>query len=206
VAAWVHAPDDAANIPRSAIDLVQHAPGIGDEDEPAFGERSCVDEFIAGAAAERHRIGELEVLDVTLVDPCQWRIALAVVSAVIHQPVLRLLVRIDQPIRCDVGCQCGRCHNEHAACEQGISDRTREACLGSCHDVLPFINSRYGQSIPAEPAWERPYVETRTGGRRCEIRAARLLDFGSRAKEAIGRNEMQADMGWRTTLWPIRQR
>ncbi len=84
--------------PERAVDLVEHAPGIGDVEEAVLGERRRLVEFVAGAAAERHRIGELEVLDVVLVDARERREALAVIGAMVHQPVLRLLVGIDEPL------------------------------------------------------------------------------------------------------------
>ena len=104
----VHPPDDAAGIARGAVDLVQHAPGVGDVDEAVLDKRRRLDPFVAGGTAERHRIGELEVLDVVPVDAGERREALAVIGAVVHQPVLRLAVGIEEPFRRHVGRQHGR--------------------------------------------------------------------------------------------------
>ena len=95
----LHAPDDPAGIARGGVDLVEHAPGIGDVEEAVLRQRRRLVGLVAGAAAERDRIGELEVLDVALVDPVEGREPLAVIAAVVHQPVLRLLVGIEEPFR-----------------------------------------------------------------------------------------------------------
>jgi len=58
----------AAHCARGAVDLVEHAPGVGDVEEAILGERGGLDPLVAGAAAERHRVGELEAFDVRLVD------------------------------------------------------------------------------------------------------------------------------------------
>ena len=47
----------------------------------------------------RHRIGELELADIFLVDPVERRIALRVIGAMVHEPVLRLPVGVDEPLR-----------------------------------------------------------------------------------------------------------
>jgi hypothetical protein len=116
------APDDAADVPGGGVDLVEHAPGIGDVEEAVLGERCRLDEFTAVGAGERHRIGEFQALDVGLVDAGERREALAVITAVVHQPVLRLLVGIEQPLRRHLGRQHGRC-GEHAAGEQRCEQR-----------------------------------------------------------------------------------
>ena len=59
----------------------------------------CLIEFIAGPATERYSVGKLEALDVVSVDPGQWRKPLAIIGTMVHQPVLRLLVGVDEPIR-----------------------------------------------------------------------------------------------------------
>src|SRR5215471_11091685 len=83
----IHAPEDAAVLAGSHVDLVEHAPGIGRVEESVLDKRRRHGELAAGAAAERHRIGELQILDVLSVDARQRREALAVVGAVVHQPV-----------------------------------------------------------------------------------------------------------------------
>ena len=99
----VHAPDDAADVAGAHVDLVEHAPLIDDVEEAVLGQRRRLQILVAGGAADRDRIGELEVLDVVLVDLVERRVALRVIGAVVHQPVLRLLVGIDEPIRRHVG-------------------------------------------------------------------------------------------------------
>ena len=88
--AGVHAPDDTAGVAGGAVDLVEHACRIGDVDEAVLGERGRLHELIGGDAAQRHGVEELQILDVRLVDLVERRIALAVIGAVVHQPVLRL--------------------------------------------------------------------------------------------------------------------
>jgi hypothetical protein len=95
----VHAPDDAADIARGAVDLVEHAPRIRDVQKAVLGERRRLVEFVAGIAAERHRVSELEVPDVVAVDPGERREPLTVIGAVVHQPVLRLLVGAGETLR-----------------------------------------------------------------------------------------------------------
>ena len=107
--------------PDRRVDLVEHAPLIDDIEEAVFGERRRLEIFVRGRAAERDRISELEVLDVVLVDGVERRIALRVIGAVVHQPVLRLLVGIDQPIGRDVAGQCRRAR-EHGAGQQQRTD------------------------------------------------------------------------------------
>src|SRR6202030_2178993 len=83
----VHAPDDVACVSRGAVDLVEHAPGIRDVEKAVFGERRRFVEFVAGAAAEWNRVGKLEALDGVPVNPGERRKPLAVIGAVVHQPV-----------------------------------------------------------------------------------------------------------------------
>jgi hypothetical protein len=90
---------------RQTIDLVKHAPGVSDVEEAILGERGGFVELITGAAAERHRISELQSLDVVAIDARERREALAIIGAMVHQPVLRLLVGIDEPLGRDVGRQ-----------------------------------------------------------------------------------------------------
>src|SRR5262245_47198611 len=53
----------------------------------------------------------------------------------VHQPVLRLAVRIEQPLRRHVGGECGRCRCEHAARQQCDAERI----IAPCHEVLPNV-------------------------------------------------------------------
>ncbi len=86
----VHAPHDAACLPGPCIDLVEHAPLVGDVEEAILGERRRFEVLVRRGAADRYRVSELEILHVAFVDLVQRRIALCVVGAVVHQPVLRL--------------------------------------------------------------------------------------------------------------------
>ena len=124
------------SVAGAGVDLVEDVPGIRDVEETVFGERRCVGELVAGAAAERHRVGELEVLDVVLVDPRERREALAVIGAVVHQPVLRLLVGIEEPFRRHVGRHCGP--RQHAARQKCSVERN----VASCHRMPPIAIAR----------------------------------------------------------------
>src|SRR6202040_3698907 len=64
----VHPPHDPAGITRGGVDLVEHAPRVRDVEESVLHERRRHRKFVAGAAAERDRIGELEVLDIVPAD------------------------------------------------------------------------------------------------------------------------------------------
>ena len=64
----LHAPDDAAEVAGAGVDLVEDVPGIRDVEEAVFGKRRRIGELVAGTAAERHRIGKLQVLDIVAVD------------------------------------------------------------------------------------------------------------------------------------------
>ncbi len=131
----VHAPDDAPDVAGAAVDLVDDAGGIRDVDEAVLDQRRRLVEAVADGAAERHRVGELEALDVVLVDARERREALAVIGAVVHQPVLRLLVGVDEPLGRDIGrhgwhgCQCGAGEHRHP---NGL-----EACCA--HVFSPFV-------------------------------------------------------------------
>jgi hypothetical protein len=72
-------------------------------EEAVLGERRRLQVLVGRSAADGDGIGELERLDVALVDLLEWRVALGVVGAVVHQPVVRLLVGIGEPIRRHLG-------------------------------------------------------------------------------------------------------
>jgi hypothetical protein len=55
----VHTPNDPADIAGPAVDLVEHAPGVGDVEKTVLSEWGCFNEFVAGAACKCNRIGEL---------------------------------------------------------------------------------------------------------------------------------------------------
>ena len=67
-----------------------------------------MDIFVRRRAAERHRVGEVERLDVLLVNLVEWREALTIVGAMVHQPVLRFLVGVDEALKCHLCGECGR--------------------------------------------------------------------------------------------------
>src|SRR5204862_7372862 len=92
---WIHSPDTVAGVAGAAVDLVQDAPRIGNVDEPVLDQRRCFAPFVASRAAEYNRIGELEIFDVVLVDARERREALTIVGAVVHKPVLRLVIGVD---------------------------------------------------------------------------------------------------------------
>jgi hypothetical protein len=54
---------------------------VDDVEETVLGERSRLQVLVRGGTADRNRIGELEVLDVTLVDPIKRRVPLRVIGA-----------------------------------------------------------------------------------------------------------------------------
>ncbi len=66
--AGVHLPQHLALLPGVHVDLVDHAPDVGDVHEAVVDQRRRLDVLVAGLAAERHCKGELEVLHVRLVD------------------------------------------------------------------------------------------------------------------------------------------
>ena len=120
----VHAPDDAAHVARAHVDLVDHAPLVDDVEEAVLGQRRRLQVLVGRRSPDGEGIGQLQALDVVLVDLVERRVALRVVGAVVHQPVLRLLVGIDEPIRSHVAGE-GR-----AGRERGGAARA-EAC-GCC--------------------------------------------------------------------------
>ena len=88
--ARIHLPHDAAGGAGANVDLVDHAPAVGDVHEAVLDQRGRLQALVAGAAAERHRELELQILDVRLVDRVQGGEALGAVVVMIYQPVLRL--------------------------------------------------------------------------------------------------------------------
>ena len=120
----VHAPNDAAGIARRDVDLVEYAPGIGDVEEAIFGECGRLVVFLAGRVTQRNRICKSQPFDVALVDRVERREALRVIGAVIYQPIVRLLVGIDEPLRRHLGRDdrqyCGEREHRYAGeCEAG---------------------------------------------------------------------------------------
>ncbi len=156
--AGVHAPDDAAGVAGGGVDLVEHARRIRDVDEAVLGERGRLHELIGGDAAQRHRVEELQILDVRLVDLVERRIALAVIGAVVHQPVLRL--RIGEPLRRHV-CRERRTRN-HGAGQEHSPYRTVVS-----HRVPPmkilFVGGRLHRQLLRRKG--DPFRATRRDGR-----------------------------------------
>jgi hypothetical protein len=83
---WIHAPDNATDVAGAAVDLVDHAPRIRDVEEAVLGEWGRLVALVAAAATERNGVGEPKVLNVALVDAGERGEALAIISAVVHQP------------------------------------------------------------------------------------------------------------------------
>ncbi len=98
--AGIHLPEHAALRARAHVDLVDHAPDIGDVHEAVVDQGRRLDVLVGGGAAERDREGELEVLDVRFVDGVERRVALRAEVAMVHEPVLRL--GVEQTLEGDV--------------------------------------------------------------------------------------------------------
>ncbi len=101
----IHLPDDAARGARAHVDLVDHAPVVGDVHEPVVHQRRRLEGFVAGGAADRDREQELHVLHVRCIDRIERGEPLRRIVAMVHEPVLRL--RIEQALVGDVGGGCG---------------------------------------------------------------------------------------------------
>jgi len=69
-----------------------------------------------------HRIGEPQSLDVALVDARERREALAVVAAMVHQPVLRLLSGLRSRCAVTSAAEAGTAAAKHAARQQRDAD------------------------------------------------------------------------------------
>jgi hypothetical protein len=55
----VHAPHDAARFPGPRVDLVKHAPLVGDVEEAVLGKRRCFQILVRRGAADRDRVRSL---------------------------------------------------------------------------------------------------------------------------------------------------
>jgi hypothetical protein len=86
----VHLPKDAPGGAGAHVDLVHHAPDVGDIHHAVLDQRGRFDIFVAGGAAERDREGELEILHVRLVDDLERGEPLRAEVVMVHQPILRL--------------------------------------------------------------------------------------------------------------------
>ena len=151
----VHAPDDAAHVARAHVDLVDHAPLVDDVEEAVLGQWRRLQIFVGRRAADRDGVGELQALDVVLVDLVERRVALRVVGAVVHQPVLRLLVGIDEPIRSHVAGERRTCRERGGAGEQKLTD-----AVG--HGLPPRLFFRWLPARTIGPYRPRPEDERAT--------------------------------------------
>ena len=75
---------------------------IDDVEETILDKRRRLDILIRRRATERHRVGEVQRFNVLPVDLVERRETLAIIGAMIHQPVLRLLVGVYQPLEGDL--------------------------------------------------------------------------------------------------------
>jgi hypothetical protein len=123
-----------AGVTRATVDLVEHPGRVGEIEEAVLGERRRHHVLVGRDAAERNRVGDLQSLGGIAVDAGERREALPVISAMIHQPVLRFLVGIDEPLRRHVGRVCGPRH--HGGGEQNAADRM----IAHCHEIPPKID------------------------------------------------------------------
>src|SRR6516225_2091357 len=95
-------PDELASVRLAHVDLVERPPAVGGIHHAVVDERVYL---VLGAvlpdilhSAERQRPDQPEVLDVVPIDLRQLRISGRPVVAVHHQPVLRLVQGVDQPV------------------------------------------------------------------------------------------------------------
>ena len=95
---------------------------IRDVEEAVFGKRGRFQVLVRRRAADRDRIGELQVLDIARVDALKRRIALRVIGAVVHEPVLRLAVGIGEALGRDIGGQGGR-DGEHGGAREAQNEQ-----------------------------------------------------------------------------------
>jgi hypothetical protein len=66
--AGIHLPEDAAMAAGPHVDLVDHAPEVGDVQKTIVDQRRRLDVLVGGSPAERDRERELEILDVGSID------------------------------------------------------------------------------------------------------------------------------------------
>jgi hypothetical protein len=98
-------PDELAMIGIAGVDLVDRAPAVHGVHEPVVDQRI---DLVLGAvladilhAAQREGPDQAQVLDVVAIDLGELGIAGRAVVAVHHQPVLRLVLRVDEPVAVD---------------------------------------------------------------------------------------------------------
>jgi hypothetical protein len=92
---------------------------IGHVHEAVLDQRRSFERFVGGGAPQRDGKAQLEVLDIGLVDRRQRRMALGAEIAVIHQPVMRLAIGLEQAlVRYIGGAQAGRRYAHSKAAER----------------------------------------------------------------------------------------
>jgi hypothetical protein len=95
-------PDELALVGSAGVDLIEPAPAVGRVHEPVVDQR--VDLGLGAVlphilhAAERHGPDHAQLLDIVAVDLGELGIALRAVVAVHHEPVLRLVLGIEQAL------------------------------------------------------------------------------------------------------------
>ncbi len=181
--AGVHLPHGASGFSRPHVDLVDDAPVVDDVHEAVLDQRRRLDGLVAVGAADRDREQQLEVLDVVLVDLLERREPLGIVAAVNHQPVLRLLVGICEPLigHLGRGCAGDERRRRNRAGEQEAAQGCVLHGVASSHLVkcsvrrissrpisLPvFGEGRVGFFFPCSlRSWTPPLPPRRRGGRR----------------------------------------
>ncbi len=158
VGAGVHLPLDRALLAGAEVDRIDRAPAIRHIHHAVLddGRRFQIAECVTAAAlepAQRHRVGEPHVLDGIGVDFLQRREPVALVIAVMEDPVLRLALRIERAFGGHVGRAQRRQRGRH-------QQRTRE-CAGErfgAHETSP---SATGSRRPAGAASARRPSERR---------------------------------------------
>ena len=108
VGAGIHLPLDGALLAGGDVDGIDRAPAVRHIHDAVLDERRRfqIAERVAAAAlepAQRHREGELHVLDGVGVDLLERREPVALVIAVMEDPVLRLALRVERALAGHVG-------------------------------------------------------------------------------------------------------
>ena len=167
----VHAPDDAAHVAGAHVDLVDHAPLVDDVEEAVLGQRRRLQVLVGRRSPDGEGIGELQALDVVLVDLVERRVALRVVGTVVHQPVLRLLVGIDEPIRSHVAGEAPgrsrarrRPRAEACGCCGSWSSSSIVFCLVARPDRL-LRSALFAKQARAGPSRSMSALDVSAGGR-----------------------------------------
>ena len=144
--AGVGNPYELALVGIARVDLVHRAPAVGRVHETVVDERiDLVFRAVLSDVlhpAERHRPYESQVPDVVAVDLGELRIARGAVVAVHQQPVVRLVLRVDQAVPVDghlVLCGERPCESRKPDSDESDSDEFPRAMS---HDCLPSCRLR----------------------------------------------------------------